>query len=1081
MVVLAQSALKPEHCEKSCSLHKLKLGNVWRFLALGLLFHCVFILSIFDIYFRSPLVIGLPPTESVRPAPAKRVVLFVGDGLRADKCFEFDADGQPHAPFLREMARTKGVWGVSHTRVPTESRPGHVAMLAGFYEDVSAVTKGWKKNPVEFDHVLQRAKYGWAFGAPDIVELFPGERVQSFHYSEEMIDFAKEAKEMDRWSFDTLRETFELAKYNKEVDEKLRSDEMVMLVHLLGCDTNGHAFGPHSHEYVDNIRFVDAGVKRAVAMMEEFYDDKATAYIFTSDHGMSDAFVHGDGDPDNTRCPLIIWGAGVTGPIATDHDQSDDYTRPWQLGDVLRRDIKQADLAPLMATLVGIPIPTNSEGVTPVSFLSSNKEFQSRAALTNLWQISKTLAAKEAERADHEPLFRPFTTSSAELKTQLDKIDALISRGQYDEALNNIVSVRETVFSGLQYYQKYDWALLQSVVALGYVGWMVYSVLYLAKQSAVFPAMRRSYPLLGAFISLGVAAASFLHMKHAPGQYYSYFGFPIWFAYSIASDLYIYGSAPFADIIEVGKNMPMMALYIIGMELLVLSFFHRSILTLVMPALALGLVALIKAPKAVAGMVLWSAFIPVAIFPLINPIKHANPTLFFIGVAAILAFTFSLTYFKAMRVPYLRMAAIVLAAGLVYRADSLFAAKLGLPTVNQVAAWGLLAHSFLTPFLIVPVQDPFERLLGLFLTFAPGYILLSIAYPPFSYMTSLGMSRYSTCVLLPRFSTSYKPFDATMQFLGINLVASLLLAFFGTGNMASIASFTLPSVYRLITVFSPFLMAALLIAKLLVPIVILSAATGAILRLLAIPPVAVPLLVVATVDIMTLNFFFLVRDHGSWLEIGTSISHFIIASVFSVLALCYSYGYYVMGYAYYGAKFYNDFAEENLIDRTSGLTGGDGLPLSIEITGAASQRIKTLGGRDLRVAVDSGGCHGFQYRISIDSATPEDVIFERDGARVLVDEISLPLLTGSTIDYKSELIGSAFCVVGNPAADSGCGCGVSGAAVGWGVAAGIAAFFLVERLPMFRRDLFANIPLLGSRYTAYLPVAEEENEEDDEE
>jgi hypothetical protein len=53
--------------------------------------------------------------------------------------------------------------------------------------------------------------------------------------------------------------------------------------------------------------------------------------------------------------------------------------------------------------------------------------------------------------------------------------------------------------------------------------------------------------------------------------------------------------------------------------------------------------------------------------------------------------------------------------------------------------------------------------------------------------------------------------------------------------------------------------------------------------------------------------------------------------------------------------------------------------------------------------------------------------------------------------------------------------------LGWGVAAGIAAFFLVERLPMFRRDLFAHIPLLGSRYTAYLPVAEEENEEENEE
>lgn len=111
------------------------------------------------------------------------------------------------------------------------------------------------------------------------------------------------------------------------------------------------------------------------------------------------------------------------------------------------------------------------------------------------------------------------------------------------------------------------------------------------------------------------------------------------------------------------------------------------------------------------------------------------------------------------------------------------------------------------------------------------------------------------------------------------------IAFFGNGNIASVASFRMNSVYRVTTVFAPFIMGALLVLKILIPFVQLSATFGVLSASLDLPPFSLFLFTVATSDIMTLNFFFLVKDDGSWLEIGTSISHFIIASAFEILSV----------------------------------------------------------------------------------------------------------------------------------------------------------------------------------------------------
>ena len=80
--------------------------------------------------------------------------------------------------------------------------------------------------------------------------------------------------------------------------------------------------------------------------------------------------------------------------------------------------------------------------------------------------------------------------------------------------------------------------------------------------------------------------------------------------------------------------------------------------------------------------------------------------------------------------------------------------------------------------------------------------------------------------------------------------------------------------------------------------------------------------------------------------------------------------------------------------------------------------------RALRIAVEGGGCSGFQYDIKLDDPQTDDLVLERGGHRVLVDAVSLPFLSNAVIDFSQELIGARF-VIENPNASSSCGCGTS--------------------------------------------------------
>jgi iron-sulfur cluster insertion protein len=104
--------------------------------------------------------------------------------------------------------------------------------------------------------------------------------------------------------------------------------------------------------------------------------------------------------------------------------------------------------------------------------------------------------------------------------------------------------------------------------------------------------------------------------------------------------------------------------------------------------------------------------------------------------------------------------------------------------------------------------------------------------------------------------------------------------------------------------------------------------------------------------------------------------------------------------------------------------------MSISLSPSAAARVLWIAERQqkpaiLRLAVEGGGCSGFQYRFGLsDSVEADDQVTERDGVQLVVDAMSLDLIDGSEVDFVDSLGGSAFRVT-NPLAASGCGCGAS--------------------------------------------------------
>ncbi|KAF8496185.1 Phosphatidylinositolglycan class N-domain-containing protein [Russula emetica] len=928
-------------------------GSIARLLILGIIFHLVYIGTVFDCYFASPVVHGMRQYK-LPQAQAKRLVLIVGDGLRADFAFTANASqivpGTPErvAPYLRDIVENRGAYGISHTHVPTESRPGHVAIIGGMYEDVSAVTKGWKTNPVDFDSVFNQSSHTFSFGSPDILAMFvqgatPG-KVDGWTYHEDDEDFTKDATELDIWVLDQLKSLFRNATTDKALDAQLRAPQVVFFLHLLGLDTTGHSYRPHSKEYMNNIRVVDDIVRQTEQLMSEFYGDKETSYVFTADHGMSKIGNHGDGDPDSTRTPLVAWGAGIRGPIrnpTSPHQIPDEYSVPWELSHIVRRDVEQADVAALISALLGTHWPVNSVGVLPdvdpqkdgyLSMRGGEREI-AEAVVVNAKVILEHYRVKHVLKKAHAILYRPYDlldhpTSVSEYpgSQRIASIERLITSENFQEARHQSHELIKTTLGGLRYLETYDRTLIRTIVTFAYTGWIAFSAAFILAPPRPLPASSTPpwIPLLFSLTAIG--SCGLFAIQRLPWTFHIYILFPFFFWQDVTRKVYANWSALrslwFGDV-KWTSSVLLGLFFAVVADCLKFGYTNRVVWSVGFVAIGFSW-PMASWPERDRGKLFWpwavGCFVS-AMFPLlpVDPSESLG-TIILGGMCMLSAGELAVSCGHRSCSPlcctyvssYLQLLLVALSMCNTAVSVKSLQDRLGLPLSNQVVGWIIFGFSSLFPIvsslLFTAPRTAEGRLLTYFLAFCPCFVILSISAEGLfyvSYCTTLYLwtrveedaraektkyrattndddSKYGSGRNLRRLSLD----DVRIALFFLFFVQ---VGFFGTGNVASISSFYLEPVYRLVPKFNPFLMATLLIFKIVAPFVFLSAAFATLNARLGMPPFALFLIALSLTDVMTMTFFFNVTDTGSWLEIGQSISHFCITSLLLVFSAGIAY------------------------------------------------------------------------------------------------------------------------------------------------------------------------------------------------
>ena len=898
------------------------LDSEVKFSFLGVLVHFLYLFSVFEIYFKSPILQGLPEVDISHNVPAKRLVLIITDGLQAEKAFH--TKYEERTTFLRSILKHNGSWGVSHTRVPTETRVGHVSIAAGTFEDVSAITNGWKTNPKAFDSIINRSSQTWYWGEQGVIDIFKhhSHNINAKTYQE--YDFAgKETYKLDRWVFENVERFFKDAKQSEVLTEKLHREKSLFFLHLIGIDTVGHAMKPDSPESLYNVKVVNEGIKNFTNIFESFFDyDGLTSYILTSDHGMTPWGTHGAGLPSETETPFVAWGAGIKGPAYRRNINKDLQSTVWGLEDYERRDIQQIDLTPLMAYLLGTSIPVNSLGQLPLHVLNADEEEKAKGLLLNVRQIQEQYKAHEKNVLKTSFIFHNFShIGNFNDEEMLLQILQLLDTKQYAGAIEECMTFITQARRGISYYQNYNRFYLCFVVNVGFLGWMFLVTLKILKYHT-------------SMLSSGMASSRFFHSQRFSQLYYGSCLLLGLFLYNRTQTitLTMFSMLPLVMLKFIINELNMVSLklsyrlssllphilqlmfVVFGVELIVVAFFKRGTLSII--AVFLCALPWFKYLTSTTSMLSTKQFLVhlawtllmlgISVFPLF-PVVAREENYFPVVAAGFIGTTIGLIYSFLTKNTNSNIIAVLtgfLLVTVVVKMHTVVSINNGdgLPIINQIYSW--LSIIVLPMLTFIVDASSIVRVFAMSMSLFSLYLLMAVSYEGI-FLLNLILLLTAWIFMEVEFSAQRKNTDTGKQtrFLSNHdihrsfiFIFFIFLSFFGTGNIASINSFDIPTTYCFQTIFNKTIQGVIIAIKVFIPFCVVTLFFRSLQSLISIPIRGLFLVVLLMTDLMALNFFFLIEDKGSWLDIGQSVSHFIITLVFIVVLVpIYELSFYVSG------------------------------------------------------------------------------------------------------------------------------------------------------------------------------------------